>query len=857
MWRWIWIFLTLATLKCFLGIAGFVASGLGLIQADASYSLRVFSLMSLLAYLLVGGLLVWAGRRDRRAVYLGAAYLLTASSSSDALFTGFHESGLGVFPAAAAFFNRLQPDAFLPVFIWLFFDEFPRKPSFGLARTLPRRAALLSAIAGCALFAQLAFETRSVSIGLGEDILSLYAWSILLGLSFPALLFALWKTRDAPLDERRRVRLFLAGIAVGLVPALSATFLEIFVPPFARLLQDPHDRLIERLVLRPLLILSPAITAYSVLVNRVLDVKLYLRRAIQYALTRYALLAAATVPFLLLGIYVYKHREQTVSQLLSGSPMILSLVGIGGVIGLQLRSRAGHFIDRRFFREQYDSKRILADLVARSRDARNADELAGLLETGLDRALHLESVAVLSREMRGGELKAHRRGIRPLDEMSNLARFLAGSPEPLGVNLESQGDVIQRLGQDEREWIADGDFCLLVPLLASDGSLVGLIALGEKKSELPYSSEDRLLLIAIAGAAALTLENRLLLSTPALARERAVPSASILPADHGFALECTGCHRLQAGGRSTCAACGGPLAKANIPCVLRGKFRFDRRIGAGAMGIVYEAMDLDLGRKVAIKTLPRVSPEYSRRLRHEARAMAAVSHPNLASIFGAETWRGTPMLVFEYLEGGTLAERLLNERLELIEALELGIALCGALDRLHAAGILHRDIKPSNIGYTLDRAPKLLDLGLAKIRRDTAEVETASRSTVEAPPRMPDAAPDGDQTGTVGGRVVGTLAYLSPQALQGSPPEPRFDLWSLSVVLFEAMAGSHPFMSGSASETLDRILQGKAADLRATVPGCPAAVTALFATLLAFNPGHRPAVASQMRLRLEDARAAL
>jgi hypothetical protein len=516
-------------------MAGFAAFLLGAAYMDPSYSLRAFNLASLLAYSFVGGLLVWNGRRDRRAVYLGVAFFLIASSSSDSLFVGLSQSRLAVLSAAAHVCFRLQPDAFLPVFLWLFFEEFPRRPSFRFASALPRRAALICAAAGFALSGLLAFETmfhfQGQIAGDGplpthNGPLHLYAWSLVLALSFPALFFAMWNTRAAPLEERRRVRLFLAGLGIGLVPNLVAMLLETFVPSFALLVQDPGARQVERFVLRTLLILVPVTTAYSVLVDRVLDVRLYLRRAIQYALTRYALLTAATVPFLLLVAYVYLHRGQTVTELLSGSRLILALVGTAGLLGLRIRSRAGRLIDRHFFREQYDSRRILAELVAKSREVRTPEEMAKLLGSELDRALHLGSTAIISRVEGTGELRSPGGVTRPLETTSTLAKLLAGSPEPMEVDLESRGGALERLSREEREWIADGDFCLLVPLLASDGSLVGLIALGEKKSELPFSREDRLLLTAIAAAAALTLENRLLLSTPAQARERTGPIAS-------------------------------------------------------------------------------------------------------------------------------------------------------------------------------------------------------------------------------------------------------------------------------------------------------------------------------------------
>lgn len=213
-------------------------------------------------------------------------------------------------------------------------------------------------------------------------------------------------------------------------------------------------------------------------------------------------------------------------------------------------------------------------------------------------------------------------------------------------------------------------------------------------------------------------------------------------------------------------------------------------------------MDAQLGRLVAVKTLPHLSAEASQRLRREARAMAAFSDPCVAQIHGLETWRGTPMLIMEYLPDGTLAEYLRHASMPFRQTLALGIELARTLERLHGRRLLHRDIKPSNIGFASSGAPKLLDFGLAEFvsvceghwTTNGPDLSVEPASTSEFSPDF-----------LALGRAAGTPAYLSPEILNGEPVTPAVDLWSLSVVLYEAVTGLHPFRGEYYRDTLDRI----------------------------------------------------
>ena len=442
--------------------------------------------------------------------------------------------------------------------------------------------------------------------------------------------------------------------------------------------------------------------------------------------------------------------------------------------------------------------------------------------------------------------------IRPLSRSTGLALLAQGDAMPFVVDLEQADATLRRLPEEERHWLADSGFGLLVPLNGTDGFLLGLIGLGHKRSELPYSREDQLLLEAIGSSVALTVENRRLReSGSAGGADRPAPAARERRADDGRpASECEECGRVYPSDAVTCD-CGHPLGPALVPYVLSGKFQFDSRLGRGGMGVVYRALDLDLGRLVAIKTLPHLGPESGARLRREAKAMALVQHENLAVIFGAETWLGTPMIVVELLAGGTLSALVRKAPVPVSRALDIGIAVARGIDYLHRAGVLHGDIKPSNIGFTRDDVPKILDFGLATILR--YRLAGGSTTTRSGDTPMEDAAASGP------GRhdVAGTPLYMSPEALNGLTPRPSFDVWGLSVVLFEAMAGAPPYRGTSFAAVATAITRGDRPDLRAVCPSAPAALSVFFDKALSRRPGARPQTAAELGAELARLRASL
>jgi len=223
-----------------------------------------------------------------------------------------------------------------------------------------------------------------------------------------------------------------------------------------------------------------------------------------------------------------------------------------------------------------------------------------------------------------------------------------------------------------------------------------------------------------------------------------------------------------------------------------GPYEILTALGAGGMGEVYKARDTRLERDVAVKVLPAALTDAAparERFQREARAVAALQHPNICTIHDVgETRDAQAFLVMELLQGETVQQRLTRGPLDVALLVDVGMALADALDAAHSAGILHRDVKPANIFLTT-RAPKILDFGLATTAPRPPSVASITR-TREPSPMLTEA-----------GSIVGTVAYMSPEQLRGEDLDVRTDLFSFGLVLYE-MATGQPAFAGATSAVI-------------------------------------------------------
>lgn len=231
-----------------------------------------------------------------------------------------------------------------------------------------------------------------------------------------------------------------------------------------------------------------------------------------------------------------------------------------------------------------------------------------------------------------------------------------------------------------------------------------------------------------------------------------------------------------------------------IGTALASRYRIERPLGEGGMGRVYEALDQQLGRRVAVKVIRSgvADPVGRERFLREARSAAALSHPNACQLYEVAEHDGNPFLVMEFLEGEPLSERLTQGPLSRDEAAEVIFALMDALDAFHKAGLIHRDLKPSNVFLTQQGA-KLLDFGLAR--------HTQRSEAVTAPAL------------TVPGAVTGTLRYMAPEQITGDAVDARTDIFALGVLLHEMLTGRIPFGAETNADWLNAVLTKEAQPL--------------------------------------------
>jgi GAF domain-containing protein len=626
-------------------------------------------------------------------------------------------------------------------------------------------------------------------------------------------------------DERRRIQIV---VYTG-VPAVFAYALKVGIPIVFGLLGMPIELPWPIEAFLQAIVLLPAFgLPYAVAVEHVFSPRTILRRSLQYALARRTLTVLVAAPIIALAASLIQQRNMSLQMIVSGRPLFylffLTMLGVT----LKYRDRAQRWLDQRFFRDEYDAREILVSLAGRVPYEADPRELVAMVVTQIDSALHPEGLAVLASNSPTGSnphgafepVASLRVNAAPLPVDSGIVTLLRWSDKPLEIFLDDEQSSVGRMPPADRAWLASVHAALLVPIFAGGSDprpFVGLIALGQKRSEEPYTAEDRELLRGIAVQMGVALD---------LSRLRKQAGATQLP---------SGALRQDAAAPDSAATVvvGGSGPGISVGALVDQKYRVDAIVGQGGMGAVFKAWDVRLERPVAIKVVRAdliSDPDSRLRFRRESQIVARLQHPSIVTVYDYGSLAdGAAFLVMEYVPGEDLRQLLRREgRLDTPRMSALMNGIAGGVEVAHKSGIFHRDLKPENIllpeGGT---GPKVVDFGVAKLA----------------------AAVSGDGT-TISrvGTIVGTPAYMSPEQLRGEAVDARADVFSLGVMAFEMLTARLPYAGASLFDIGLKQVEGKV-----DTTGIDAGLARVICSAISYEKEKRPGSATAFAEQIKTA----
>jgi len=671
---------------------------------------------------------------------------------------------------------------------------------------------LLSAAYSFYLLARTVYDPQHLSGLTRPWVLAILGLQSLVYLAIAVVVVLLNYWRLESVTDRRRFRVVSWGALLGMVfyvPRVIGTALVDFNPALTAFLESPTTNLVCSIGM----LVFPLSFAYAILKHKLFDVRVMIRRGLQYALARNFLRAIPVVAAGVLVLDVISHGNQPLFGVLKSRGAVY--VAIAALAGLAYAQRQTWLsgLDRRFFRDKYDAHQLFREIVDEVKHAGSVDQVASSVATRVAGALHAEFCALLQRKpgeplyrvVAAAPVGALTADLPATNKLIPLVRMLDRS---VPITLAESGWLGQQLPQVDKEFLHNARIELLVPVSLDEGQTEVLLVMGAKRSEEPYSGEDTALLENVASALGLLL----------------MRGASMAPG-RSFE-ECAACGTCYDTGTTRCEQDRTLLTLVASARLLGERYRLEKRLGQGGMGKVYRATDLSLNRAVAVKMIRDeffANQKAVEKFRQESQVTGSFTHPNVVTVhdFGVDTNQRV-FLVMELLEGITLREEMrVNKRLTAGRTLELFAELCAGIGAAHQRGLVHRDLKPENIFLARTNARemvKITDFGIAKV--------------------MPEFTNDTSNTAT--GVLVGTMRYMSPEQLRGGAMTARWDIWALSVMAFEALCGSAP-CAGSDFATLQGAILGlQFPEVGTLVPEAPARWQEFFARAFAKEEAERP-----------------
>jgi len=581
-------------------------------------------------------------------------------------------------------------------------------------------------------------------------------------------------------DQRRRLRWVFFGIVGASIPlVLIVGLLFVLVVRSGAEIGTTRSWFVLNTLASVISFVIPVTLAYAVLKHRVLGIRVAMRIGIQHVLATNVLRVLFLLPFAALIYELVSQRDKTISTLLFQTPAKwYLLLAITVAAGSRYRRQFSTIIDKRFFRDAYNQEGILTVLADSIKQLDSVEEIAALLSVEIGKALHPLWITVLYRQTRQSELSIAYASEARLRELQHAGH--AGTLDRLEQVGSSQSwRALRRICPPaERSAFDRAGASLLVPIMGTEHRLLGVVVVGEKKSEEPYTAQDQALLKRVGDEVGIVYENLELRGL--VKRERQVQTdvlARVARHDFNLVKECPSCGRCYDASAAACTNDGSELSLSlPVERTIDGRYRLDRLIGKGGMGAVYEAADLKLNRAVAVKVMTgRLFGDTAalRRFSREAQASARLVHPNIVRLYDyGELSAEGAFLVLELVQGVTW-RRMLSEKGALApdSASVLFEQLMAGIEAAHSAKIIHRDLKPDNViiqGAGATPTVKILDFGLAKMRGS----DLSDSGSMTAP-----------------GVALGTLGYMSPEQYLGADVDERSDVYAIGVMALETLTG--------------------------------------------------------------------